>query len=244
MMESTRIAEIPVEELMGESWEGTLKRLTADMDPWAIDIAELAHRYRQYLDALRELQFEIPGRMVLTCSILLRMKSDDLLATARPSTRNEFIETLEEAVDEEAEAWEEPIDLGDDVFTVPLLRRPRRQVTLDDLRQALAAAMTVSRRRAERLIQHLEDDENEFEHYQIGGDNFAERLHVLFAKIVGLLKGKRFVSFFRLLENGGDKQERIRRFFEVLHLSADGRISCTQKEFLGDILLALENRTD
>ena len=244
MMESTRIAEIPVEELIGESWEGILKRLTADMDPWAIDIAELTHRYRQYLDALRELQFEIPGRMVLTCSILLRMKSDDLLAAARPPTRNEFIETLEEVVDEEAEGWEEPVDLGDDVFTVPLLRRPRRQVTLDDLRQALASAMTVSRRRAERLIRRLEDDEDMFEHYQIGGENFTDRLHILFEKIVDLLKGKRFVSFFRLLENGGDKQERIRRFFEVLHLSAEGRISCTQKEFLGDILLALEKPND
>jgi chromatin segregation and condensation protein Rec8/ScpA/Scc1 (kleisin family) len=243
-MQPTRIAEIPIEELMSESWEGTLARLTADMDPWAIDITELAHRYRQYLDVLRELRFDIPGRMVLTCSILLRMKSDDLLVTMRPPSRNEFIETLEEVVAEEAEAWTEPIDVGDDALALPLLRRPRRQVSLDDLRGALAAAMTVSRRRAERLIRRVEEDDDEFNHYQIGGENFADRLYVLFRKIVDLLTGRRFVSFFRLLEDGGDRQERIRRFFEVLHLAADGRISCTQKEFLGDILLSLGDRTD
>jgi segregation and condensation protein A len=233
-----RIVDIPVDELMGESWEATLQRLTADMDPWDIDIAELARRYRQYLEALRELRFEIPGRMVLTCSILLRMKTDILLAAARPTEQSEFIETLEKAVEEEVAAWEDP-NL-DEEFAFPLLRQPRRRVTLDDLRGALAAAITVSRRRADRLIGRLEDDEDVFGHFQIGGPDFGNRLHALLIKIKELLKGRRVVSFFRLLEHGGDKEERVRRFFEVIHLVADGRISCAQKEFFGDILIALE----
>lgn len=238
-MEQIRIAEVPIDELMTESWEGTLERLTADMDPWDIDIAELAQRYRQYLDALRELRFEIPGRMVLTCSILLRMKSDDLLA-ACSTDQSDLIEELEEVVEETAAEWDEPIEPGE--FSLPLIRRPRRQVTLEDLRLALTAAMTVSRRRAERLIDRMEDDVDEFSSFQIGGEDFADRLHLLFTKIKKLLSGRRVLSFFRLLERG-DKEERIRRFFEVLLLAAQGEIDCYQEEFLGDILISLEGES-
>lgn len=236
-METTRIAEIPIEELIGSTWEGVLECLTSDMDPWDIDLAILARRYRDYVQALRELEFEIPGRMVLTCSILLRMKSDDLLAMERPTDRDDLVAELEDAIEQELDTWEIPSD--PDAFYLPVLRRPRRQVTLLDLRNALAAAMKVSRRRAERLIEQVElDDEDPFDNYEIGGTDFADRLRVLFEKIVDLLSGRRVLSFFRLLERG-DAVERVERFFEVLHLTAEGQISCSQKEFLGDILIQL-----
>ena len=239
-MESTQIADIPIDELIGESWEGTLHRLTADMDPWDIDIAELARRYREYIGSLRKLEFVVPGRMVLTCSILLRMQSDDLLAAARPAERNELFEELEEAVEEAAVEWEEPIEPEE--FAVPLLRRPRRQVTLGDLRQAFAAAMKVSHRRAERWAGRVEDEEDPFDNYEIGGEDFTDRLAALFVKIKKFLSGRRVLSFFRLLERG-DKEERVQRFFEVLHLAAQGEILCVQEEFLGDILITLEQES-
>ena len=113
-------------------------------------------------------------------------------------------------------------------------------MTLLDLRRALEDALSVSRRRAERLIERVEtDDFDPFERFEIGGADFAERLHKVFERIKRLLSGRRVLSFFRLLERG-DKEERIERFFEILHLAADGRITCTQKEFLGDILIRLE----
>jgi segregation and condensation protein A len=241
-VDAIRVAEIPVEELVGESWEGVLHRLTEDMNPWDIDLTELAHRFRDYLKALRELEFEIPGRMVLACSILLRMKSDDLLASARPTPRDELVADIEEAIDQEFEDWVEPENPDD--FALPVLRRPRRQVTLLDLRTALASALKVSRRRAERLIGRVgfEDEESDpFEIFEIGGNDFSDRLRELFDRIVKLLGGRRVLSFFRLLERG-DKDERVRRFFEVLHLAADGRIQCSQKEFLGDISIRLERQ--
>jgi len=237
-MEPLQIAEIPVEQLVGESWEGILRQLTGDMDPWNIDLSILARRFREYLHALREMSFEIPGRMVLACSILLRMKSDDLLAASRPIECDGLVAELEDAVEQEFDDWElvEPDD-----FTLPVLRRPRRQVTLYDLRQALHSAMTVSRRRAERLIENTavnESDNDPFEIYEIGGVGFSDRLHSLFDKIRRLLSGRRVLSFFRLLDRG-DTDERVHRFFEVLHLAAEGQIACSQEEFLGDILITL-----
>ncbi len=236
-METTRIAEIPIEDLIGSTWEGVLERLTSDMDPWDIDLAILARRYRDYVHALQELEFEVPGRMVLTCSILLRMKSDDLLAMERPTDRDGLMEELEDAIDAEMETWTLPDD--PDAFYLPVLRRPRRQVTILDLRNALTAAMKVSRRRAERLVEQVDfDDEDPFENYEIGGTDFSGRLRSLFEKIRDLLTGHRVLSFFRLLDRG-DKEERVERFFEVLHLTAEGQITCSQEEFLGDILIQL-----
>jgi len=237
-VDAIRVAEIPVEDLVGESWEGVLTRLTEDMSPWDIDLTELAHRFREYLSALRELRFEIPGRMVLACSVLLRIKSDDLLASERPTQRDELVADIEDAIEEEMDTWVDPGDPGG--FVIPIVRRPRRQVTLLDLTSALTAAMRVSRRRAERLISHVDlDDEDPFEMFEIGGTDFSDRLRDLFERIKNLLTGHRVLSFFRLLEQG-DKEERVRRFFEVLHLTAEGQIQCSQKEFLGDILIRLE----
>ena len=239
-MNAVRIAEIPIEQLVGESWEGVLEHLTSDMDPWNIDLSILARRYRDYVRALQDLEFEVPGRMVLTCSILLRMKSDVLLASARPTDRDGLVAELEEAIEEELFEWEEPPDPSQ--FTLPVVRRPRRQVTLFDLHHALKAAMKVSRRRAERLIDRFEDESeafDPFENFEIGGVGFSNRLSALCEKIKKLLSGRRVLSFFRLLEKG-DRDERIQRFFEVLHLAAEGEISCSQEEFLGDILIRLE----
>lgn len=239
-MEPIRVADIPVEELVGESWEDVLHRLTDDMDPWNIDLAELACRFRKYLGALRELRFEVPGRMVLACSVLLRMKSDDLLASERPTDRDELVADIEDAIEQEVD-WVVPS--ADDEFMIPVVRRPNRQVTLLDLRSALAAALKVSRRRAERLIERVdfEEDEDPFEIFEIGGTDFSDRLRELFERIKSMLKGRRVLSFFRLLDRG-DKEERVRRFFEILHLAAEGEIRCSQKEFLGDILIRLERQ--
>jgi segregation and condensation protein A len=233
-----RVADIPIEELIGETWEGVLTRLTSDMDPWNINLSELARRYRAYLQALQDLNFEIPGRMVVTCSVLLRMKSDELLAMEYRTDRDELVAELEEAIEQDEFVWEEPAD--PDSFALPVLRRPHRQVTLGDLRGALTSAMRVSRRRAERLIDYVEIDEfDPFQGFEIGGIDFADRLQSLLTRIKTFLSGRRVLSFFRLLERG-DKEERVQRFFEILHLASRGEIDCSQKEFLGDILIKLE----
>jgi len=237
-MHGLTIAEIHINDLREATGEGILQRLTVGMDPWDIDIVELAHRYRDYVDALRELRFEVSGRMVLTCSILLRMQSDDLLASARPADRNGLIDELQEAVEEEAAEWEAPAEPEE--FALPLFRRPRRQVTIFDLGRALAAAMKVSFRRGKRYDERgvEEEEDNPFDDFELGGQDFGQRLYSLFTKIKNLLSGHRVISFFRLLERG-DKEERITYFFEVLHLAAQGEITCQQEEFLGDITIML-----
>jgi chromatin segregation and condensation protein Rec8/ScpA/Scc1 (kleisin family) len=166
------------------------------------------------------------------------MKSDDLLAMEYRTDRDGLVAELEEAIEQEEFLWEEPPN--PEGFSLPVLRRPRRQVTLGDLRTALTSALKVSRRRAERLIDYVDvEDFDPFAGFEIGGIDITERLHSLLSKIKSFLSGRRVLSFFRLLEKG-DKEERVQRFFEILHLAASGEIECSQSEFLGDILIKLE----
>ncbi|MFC2082698.1 hypothetical protein ACFLSG_01490 [Candidatus Bipolaricaulota bacterium] len=83
------------------------------------------------------------------------------------------------------------------------------------------------------------DEFDPFENFELGGIDFSDRLGSLLKKIKDFLSGRRVLSFFRLLERG-DKEERVQRFFEILHLASNGEIDCSQKEFLGDILIKLE----
>jgi chromatin segregation and condensation protein Rec8/ScpA/Scc1 (kleisin family) len=165
------------------------------------------------------------------------VKSDDLLERARPAPEGDLLSALDDALDDE-EVWEEP--LTPEEFSLPLLRRPTRNVTLEDLRRAFAAAMVVSSRRAQRaqVLESFDDDYDPFAQYQIGGSDFTDRLQVLFARIKKLLSGRTILSFFKLLDRG-DTAERVERFFEVLHLISEGQIECRQKEFLGDIEITL-----
>jgi segregation and condensation protein A len=236
-MYTATITDIPIDELSREDWEATLDRFTADMDPWDIDISELALRYRRHIAALQELRLEIPGRMLFTCSVLLRMKSDVLLQQGEVKGRGELMEELEDAF--EAEPWWDEPDEPEE-FSLPLYRCPRRRVTLNDLRRAFLAAMRVKKRKARRLISYIQGAEDEvFGHFQIGGADIYDQLNSLLVKIKELLAGRKVLSFFRLLERG-NKQERISKFIEVLHLTARGDITCQQEEFLGDILIRLE----
>jgi len=235
MMKQVSITKIPVDELVGKSWQEVLACLTADMDPWSIDIAQLAQRYRSYIASLSQLHYEVSGQMVLTCSILLRMKSDILLEMGRPAERSELLDELEEAVEEAASEWEEPLVPSE--FSLPLRRYTRRHVTITDLRIALSNAMKVTRRRIQR--HQGEEDEDDLGYLQAEDEDISERLHGLFSTIRKMLSGRKTLSFFRLLRQG-DKEERVRRFLEVLHLIAQGKISCEQEEFLGDILISIE----
>jgi chromatin segregation and condensation protein Rec8/ScpA/Scc1 (kleisin family) len=165
------------------------------------------------------------------------MQSDDLLASQRPTDRNELIEDLEQAIEEEVDKREAPME--PDKFYLPLLRRPRRQVTIFDLKKALASAMKVSLRRVRRREEGIEEErDNLFDDFELGGENYTDKLHSLFGKIKDLLSGRRLISFFRLLDRG-DKKERVTCFFQVLHLAAQGEIECRQEEFLGDITIML-----
>ena len=59
------------------SWQELLLELVKQegMDPWDIDIGILTKRFIEIFKKAKELDFRIPGKVVLACAILLRMQS-------------------------------------------------------------------------------------------------------------------------------------------------------------------------
>ncbi|MFB6294295.1 MAG: hypothetical protein ABEI97_00900, partial [Candidatus Nanohaloarchaea archaeon] len=47
-----------VEAISAGNWERTLRKFTEDMDPWAIDVVELADRYKSYIDRAESFDLE------------------------------------------------------------------------------------------------------------------------------------------------------------------------------------------
>ena len=147
--------EISPERLARADWEEVLHDLTADMDPWDIDIVELVWRFREYMLKLRSLELEIPGRMLLVGAVLLRLKAGIL--KDRNGNGSHGNGNDDNGHDEEREllitaAQEAEFIPEEGVYISPELkpslpRRPRRKITLEELEQALRAALAQEERK-------------------------------------------------------------------------------------------------
>jgi segregation and condensation protein A len=219
-------------KLARADWEEVLRRLTADMDPWAVDLVELVQRFRAFLAAWGALELEVPGRMVLAGSVLLRMKSEWLRqGKAAPS--------LEEVVEEgwvslsEVESQDAPtVTPG---FRLPLIRRPRARTTVSELRRALRVVLA----RGGRRPSHTPFDPEDLG-LELDQEPFAHRAAWLLRHLLSLMNGERIIPFRRLLQRA-DPAEQVARFIELLHLDAEGEVRMFQEDFLGEILIEVQD---
>jgi len=120
-----------------ERWDSRLVELVKEnkMDPWDIDIVLLTEKYMEKIEELSRIDFRIPGKAVLTASVLLRLKS----------------EKISEAVRLAQEAGGEGAQSGEDYSTIeilplqPIRRVVERKITILELVEALRDAFEVER---------------------------------------------------------------------------------------------------
>jgi len=209
-------------------WESLFRGLTADLDPWEFDLVNLIGRFRAYV-AERDVEFAVPGRMVLASSVLLRMKSDWVKNGGGPPT-------VEQAVDEvvaELAAEEPPVYIAPEL-RLPLRRAPRGRATLGDLSRALRAALACERRRVSKGMDFSPDDLG----FDMEEEPFTSRAQRLLSLLLNLVNGERVIPF-RVVAQDPDPGERVARLMELLHLDAEGKVRLLQKEFLGEILVEI-----
>lgn len=206
--------------VLGSDWQEVLANLVVEegMDPLLIDIVKLAESFMIYLGRLKEFDFRIPARFILIAAILLRMKCELL---------------LEEEIKKEKIEGESipPIDIEVPILIPPVLRKPTRKVTLDELITALNKAFAFKekketkrlriRRAAEQLIEPAEDIEL--------------KIKEIFNEILG---GKRKFSDIVPIWR---RKDIIETFMPLLYLTHRGKISCEQEEFFKEIYINLRN---
>lgn len=230
-----------------QDWETVLQRFTEDMDPWAIDIVTLADRYKSYIERMERFDLDVPGRIIVICSVLLRMKTEVVRDLYGEDAEQQAEEEMAEMFGEVDEEWDEPEDeaqlrIPEAVPTPPVKRRSVRKVTLDELKGALEKALEVKERREQR-----QEERREQEAYgvEVEEEDISDRLNSLYSRLKSFLgKGRNAVAFSDIVDDA-ERQEALNKFVHIMHLETDERVRCMQEEWLGEIEIeVLEDEND
>jgi segregation and condensation protein A len=219
MIKEENILKVIIEK---ESWEEIIYYIVSieKLDPWDVDLVKLTDGFIKFLSQVEELDFRIPAKVVFVACILLRLKAESLILFEDSERFDESEKTKEEI------KMLEIRELG-----VPLIRIPKRQVTLEELIVALRKALTVVERREERKRRARVRVEAE-----ITGENIKERIEKVMNKINELVVNlNREKIAFRELVPKWERKEIVYNLIPILHLDQDRKIETEQEEIFKEI---------
>lgn len=219
------------------SWRDILMSILSGMDPWDVDVVELATRYSQKVDEMREMNFRVPANVVLVCSVLLRMKAD--IITPRQDEYMDYSTSLDFIFNSNY-----PIGalVGGDTEPYPIAVKPARvltrRVTADELISAIQDALSEKSRRAERAAQRasmrLAASQEPTEIVLEPEVNILEFMEDTYKKVMDILKGKEVALFSEMAKT---RDEMLHTFLSLLHLSNSQRLSLSQEQLFGEIYI-------
>lgn len=224
------------------SWQSIIYDLikTEQLDPWDIDLATLAEKYVQTIQALEEADFFISSKILLACSLLLRLKSEILI--------NSYIQDLNDALygKKDEKRYEiEKIEIDENDLPVLSPKTPMarpKKVTLQELLTALDHAINTESRRIKKEIKHRQSQKAILT--VMPKNNFIPlktRIKSIL-KIVKLhLEENDHMKFHHLAKS---KEEQLASLLPILHLSNDGRIFIRQPVHFKDIHITLDMHSE
>ncbi len=198
--------------------------ISDDLDPWDIDITDIADRFIRKVQKMRKLNLRLSGKTLLASSILLRMKSDCLIPNEEPQIEEEFSwghiqnESTEEIMP----------------FKTPVRRRSKRKTTLFELIDALQRALS------EEMIRKNFPKKDRIKPrliIPIDEENIKERMSKIYDMIRELTKANKKIKFSDLVS--GKREEIIEVLIALLHLDSQRKITLWQKEIFGEIFITL-----
>jgi segregation and condensation protein A len=221
---------------------------TGEIDPWNIDIVQVADQYLQAVAELKESDLKITGKTLLYLAILLRMKSDQLAG----------INYLNPPEDEFPDDMLEPDFMDDGKIIQPKFsfrsldevikrrtstKQPRiRTVTLEDLIRELEKYEELEKRRSlkekvekashRRMMDYADftaDDIEEMAHEEFHEDTILHLRNIL----ERILIQKEQVSLTELMTEG--RIDKISAYLALLFLAARGGFAMHQEEFYAEL---------
>lgn len=213
-----------------------------NMNPWDINVSLLAEKFIVMLNKLRQMDFRIGGKMVLTSSLLLKLKSDKLLLDDLQSFDDLLNGTDEEALDEGFEFEQTDINhfLTNNRKLVPRTPQPReRKVSVFDLVEALEQALETDVKR-QRALSKVNTDEEPVAPKK--SFDLTETMNILQGQLRKLFTKKKSKVFFHDLLKGESKHDKVFTFLPLLHLDYQRKLDLLQTEHFGDIEIHVHNR--
>ena len=222
------------------TWQTMLYELVRSdqMDPWDINLKDLAQRFFDTVQKMREMDFRVSGKILLAAAIMLKIKSNQLLTKDLDAFDALF------APDEEEEMLIDDAYLRDkakyehykNVNLIPKTPQERkRKISIFDLVDALQKAMEVKKRRVLRDVPIDEDltlPEKKTDISVVIKDIYG-RIKSFFAAN----KGKTLT--FSTLAPSQEKHDRVFTFIPLLHLTNQRKIDLHQERHFGEIEIAM-----
>jgi len=225
------------------SWQSIIYDLikTEQLNPWDIDIGLLAEKYLEAIHALEESDFHVPSKVLLACSLLLRLKSEILV--------NSFIPELDALLygrgDEKTYELER-IEIDEDELPLLVPRTPmarNRKVTLTELMSALEKAINTESRRIKKEIKTIQAKKSaELVLPQKSHIPLKVRITNIFSIIRQHLGAGKQYTYFHHVSPG--KEEQLASFVPLLHLSNNQQLYLHQPLHFKDIHISMQMHPD
>ncbi|MFQ6051696.1 MAG: segregation/condensation protein A [Candidatus Hydrothermarchaeota archaeon] len=204
-----------------------------ELNPWDIDIIEITDKYVERINQMKELDLSIPGRVLLSTSILLRIKSDILVLEQSRDEEEEYEEQIFHDFDESEYTYEKKSkreDINIPSF-LPITREHKRRVTLFELVDALELALN----EVEIKKQHPKKKRKTEVKIELDERLVREQITDVYERITSLTNNGP-IKFKDLLLNN-DREEIVSLLLIILYLSQKEKIYIWQDTLFGDIFI-------
>ena len=213
------------------TWQAIIYELvrTEEMDPWDINVSELAKSYIETLKKLQTFDFRISGKVVLAAAILLGIKSTRLLD--EESRLDDLINPP--AVEEDSDIGYRQFSLSDlpadKITLIPRTPQPRkRKISVFDLVDALQQALEVRKR---RMLRDFTPVNIPVIDKRVDITKIILELH---KKIKQLIADEGRLTFLQLA-GSERKEDQVATLVPLLHLTNQGKVDIMQQVHFGDI---------
>jgi len=209
------------------TWREMLLDLVATrkLDPWNIDIVEIASGYLEKIKKMEMLDLRVPANLILAAAILLRFKSQALHF-------EEEVQVVEEQTYVEEDAEPSVIPVLELKTRIP----PTRMVTLDELLSAMEKVFDDQKKREEKA--HKVEIPTVI-NIQMPEFNIEERMEKVYARIVAEKDTEGLATFSAILPER-TPVEMIGTLLPLLHLVQDRRVTIFQEQTFGEIFIRVK----
>lgn len=242
--QESAVAEKPdLDTMLGRYfWRDILYEIINTMDPWDIDISELATRYSAKVEQMKEMNFRIPANVVIVSAVLLRMKAQFIgYKEAQEISADEFIDEgdmvdagfIVDGSGGLAAADGEGVngDPASPALLVSPKRVPKRRITALELLAAIQEVLE------DRMIKSRIKDKYEEKNIVISLNTDIKLLiEETYNRVMQILARKETALFSELANT---RDEKVSTFLSLLHLCNSQRLTLRQERIFEEIYINL-----
>jgi len=210
------------------AWKTILLELvkTEKMDPWGIDICDLADKYLFKINQLGQSNLKVPANAILASAILLKMKA-----------RAIKLRGIDDDEDATKELSEEDIRMLEE--SIPELKGTRQfrqgKVSLDELVEGIADVLNKTRKKQSNVLRSKELPEF---NVLVDEEGIEEKIGLVEKKISEMADSQGLVLFSQLLDEK-TPIAMVNIFLPLLFLVNRGKVNAWQDQWFGEIMIAL-----